>query len=803
MLGQQYQTRELLIVSLTERGTVTLHTGDLIRFSLPGMISSDLAARCGTLEVPENEHQLEARLKILRHLTKLIPSIAQTVLRARYALADAYDLLRHKDPDQRATTTLSHMTRMFKRKPSFLDLIAVHRVVGSNVAYIWDRTYLLTHSITLRAFNDLKRIQTLNAWVAQKRSPIDSFVAKARSVVEESQRLQRESFNEPVSFVKGSHTWTEDDKTILLNMIDAMATISIDGSHPSQVVQSVILRRIKPDIDSASHPETFELLTELGVVPPWQDNTLHMSAPTRVARESIERLLIKTHHRQERPSPSQARVSNPTSQPLGPTDFYPSDPMASHRHDFGNLPVYVVDDSSAKELDDGFSIEKVGDDYWVHVHVADPASVIPPTHVLVPEAEKNYMTQYYPLQVQYMIPPTLTMSKIPGMSIGSSDGPQHVMSFSARVNTKGEILDYKVRSGVVHNLVKVTYDTLDELMNWQRPKYSFPFGNPVPRDLRPMSLTPAHREDLRLAYEVRDIMVKRRHQNGVFVTAENIGEAVIVNPIQDVPPVSFDGRLYKGFVGLTYRVENISETMVGARSVVGELMITASRTASLFCQEHQIPVLYRTLPAPPFQPDLDVDALLRARTPDGFVSRLEAVPFLDYDLRSKYSLQPDIHWAVGANEGYVRTTSPLRRYLDLLHHWQINAAIRREKPIFSQEDLIHKADLYPVIDRWHKRDEGRSRITWQIYFLQRWMAENEANGKEAFPPVEAVVMDIPQQHNRRLSCIVPVNIPSLGIRATLIDLPSIDAVEFGQTVMVNNIKLNKGYHCSIWVNLAS
>ncbi|KAF9052453.1 hypothetical protein BDZ89DRAFT_1125876 [Hymenopellis radicata] len=224
----------------------------------------------------------------------------------------------------------------------------------------------------------------------------------------------------------------------------------------------------------------------------------------------------------------------------------------------------------------------------------------------------------------------------------------------------------------------------------------------------------------------------------------------------------------------------------------------------MFCHERNIPVLHRVLAPPPLHPGLDIASFLQHRSPGGYVNRIESIPFLDYDLKSTYTLQPAAHWAVGAleEEGYIRTTSPLRRYLDLMSHWQIHASLRGEKSVYSKDDLLVKAELTSVTDRWYRREDGRNNVMWQMMFLERWINQPSKDVPNPLENLEALVMDVPTHHPRRMNFVAPVHLPELGIRGTVVNLNTLSDVEFGQTIKVKNLRLNKGYHASLWLDLA-
>ena len=118
---------------------------------------------------------------------------------------------------------------------------------------------------------------------------------------------------------------------------------------------------------------------------------------------------------------------------LGPDDFYPTDLPESIRHDFGQLPVYTIDDNGAQELEDDNSIEHPSS-FWVHVHVADPTAILPPTYSIARRARDSVYTIYFNHGSRSMLPESLVKDEIGlGNALGTGQA-ENVMTFSAKVD---------------------------------------------------------------------------------------------------------------------------------------------------------------------------------------------------------------------------------------------------------------------------------------------------------------------------------------------------------------------------------
>lgn len=83
--------------------------------------------------------------------------------------------------------------------------------------------------------------------------------------------------------------------------------------------------------------------------------------------------------------------------------------------------------------------------------------------------------------------------------------------------------------------------------------------------------------------------------------------------------------------------------------------------------------------------------------------------------RGRYSTQPSIHAGMGL-EAYVQVTSPLRRYLDLIAHYQLRNFFQHKEMISSQEidNIIAQVDI-PI--KSNRQTERFSNSHWKLVYL--------------------------------------------------------------------------------------
>jgi exoribonuclease II len=86
--------------------------------------------------------------------------------------------------------------------------------------------------------------------------------------------------------------------------------------------------------------------------------------------------------------------------------------------------------------------------------------------------------------------------------------------------------------------------------------------------------------------------------------------------------------------------------------------------------------------------------------------------------RSEVGITPARHASLGL-EGYCQVTSPIRRYADLLAHFQIKAHLRGEPLPFSAEDLPTLLSSIGTIVQESNFIERQTNRYWSLEFLRR------------------------------------------------------------------------------------
>jgi RNB domain len=418
----------------------------------------------------------------------------------------------------------------------------------------------------------------------------------------------------------------------------------------------------------------FTFLQEIGVYTPWERVSVYHKG-----------LALPGHGVSLKADDYQTRVNNMRkSSPLELVDS-----METLRRDWGDMDVYCIDDVQAKEIDDGISLERIpgsNSEYWVHVHVANPSAFIAPDHWIAKMAQKTAETIYTPERTYPMLPSFVVDGKL---SLGVNSP---VLTFSAKLNKKGEIITYEITPGLIRKVTHLTAGKVDKVLGVQRiePKV-VRVGRETNTCHRPELSDSDVSESQKADFEIFKMLATGRRQkrlsNGaVSVVMPGINCSVFGNVFSGParPPSRDQARFWRGDPAIEMTSNWFDPTgrgypaMDGDR-IVEELMILASEVAAGWCHARNIPVPYvSSISTPSCKDPMEFHRKV-------LLSSVGSGGYYPYDLGLEYLRLTAVTVSTAGGplirsgvERYARCTSPLRRYSDMLLHWQVEAALRHE-----------------------------------------------------------------------------------------------------------------------------
>ena len=760
----------------TDRGAWLIRRSSHTRFSVPSFVDPSMLK--DILQYLPSEESADQWLDQLQPMKSNAPrNVGSTALGMMQRFRAASDKIYRKYADRlnrayeimapklnvdgsRAISLQDAALRVFeKRDVSELSptmLWTIHRTLSNtqNVTTDW-HTHRLSPEFEFIPKQDLAQMDELKQWTREfqeriveqrtnlleadcfredpttRANPIASFIDKARRIVLNSRQRRPISpagcvgpspriISQPESESKLWSVVAFDSLTaeerVIVNYLDAWVTAQyLTNSSELRSLGPMILRSVglytDYDLDESMG---FTFLQEIGVVSPWQDASLYRTRLGVPGYDSSHSMTI---------------LRNRAFEPRSMATL--EDTMADYRKDWGRTPVFCIDSADTDERDDGISLEEIAgeSEAWLHVHVANPSAFIEPKSIIARYAAKTSESIYLPEVKLPMLHPKLSRERF---SLGE-DRP--CITFSAKINQAGEIIETVVSHGIVHNVYYITPQQLeDELGLTSRARHCSTTllrvgGIPSQaRNISKGSSSCASRllssDNLRILHRLRAIGEATRHRReraGAisllgFNTAKNIiqpkvffGEGVS-NPAE---PLSNHFQRFDGdpIISLEANTDCGGEIS----TMIADLMVVAGEACAKWCIDRQLPIPYRGIrinPEPAADPTLfkrEVldPALQKHSQPDenDLLRYLRLLGSIDC------SASPLKHVALGL-PAYVKATSPLRRYSDLLTHWQIEAAIRHERSVqglcLETKDRSYLPFSYESIEVISKQLIGRA-----------------------------------------------------------------------------------------------
>lgn len=805
VIGNAIMNGRSVVLTLTITGHTVEHFDADVLFEIPKMITYGLSQRAGIGALPNTRTETSARVEILRHLRDFEHQVANAYSVIQALNVDLYALIKSTDPEEWSSVTVTRAAELIsgKRHGHVASLFATHRYLmkHSEEFVPQSSTHRTMQTFDVRPQSHLVKLRAVKDMIYSSNPAIDMFVSKAQIIMAENRERRKESWDEPPTReVDKSVTYTAEDRSIIDVLQHGLRRHWDVVTDPYSIVISTILKKLQVPGNLGDTSVLQETLVDLGHLAPWEDVVsrrrelnLDQCPDTESTRVIAQNRIVERNL---------SRLPSVSTEPLGVEDFYPHDPVDHLRHDFGDMPVYIVDDVGAEELDDGLSVEEIPSEpgsAWVHVHIADPTALIPPTHVFARQAYRQGMTCYLTHRTWPMFPTSLTRSKLSLGSRTKYGEPEPVLTFSFKVDPVGNMVDYDVRAGLIRKVVAVDYDSLDHHLGTRSPaQASRPFElDDQPGPTAVTALGSEHTSNVRL---LADIIIRHRMRNlnssKAFIAVLPYARTSIVQkPLYGAPLHSPDPFRFRGFPSISYQVlsQKIQET--GSRMMIAECMKAACRVASRWLTDRDVPMLRRTSKPPvPLGDSRALEKVLAARDSDGFVDFYLVQKANLHIPPVEHTLRPDMHWSMGVQdgEGYIRVTSPLRRYSDLVAHWQIKSALLHPTggPVFSRQWLTGYAPEIKAKERLFKEVERTHYAYWTALYLKRFMEDPRGvmeNPGFLGSLTANVLFKSVYDNEKGVHC----HIPCLGLKATL-HVPSGVQIDVGDSLDVRIADIQVG-----------
>jgi exoribonuclease II len=341
-----------------------------------------------------------------------------------------------------------------------------------------------------------------------------------------------------------------------------------------------------------------------------------------------------------------------------------ADVVLNGRRDLRELPMLTIDGPSTQDFDDALSISRQGDHYVVGIHITDVGYFVAKDDPLDLIARERCSSIYMPDGKISMLPTRLSEDAC-SLKAGL-DRP--AISTLVLITAQAEIIQFEIVPSLIRVQRQLTFQDVDILTE----------QDPMIRALHA------------IAHQYRQYRLK----NGALII--------------DLPEINVwlqpDG---------SPMIASVSRESP-ARMLVAELMILANHMAARLLTERELPAIYRSQGEPRERLfDQDGGTLFQ-----NWMQRKQINRFV-------LGSSPERHAGLGL-PGYLTTTSPIRKFSDMVNQRQLRAGAGLEVP-YSREQIDHLiASTQATMS-----DVGRIQYRRQRYWLLKYLQTRTGQKEEA------------------------------------------------------------------------
>ena len=339
-----------------------------------------------------------------------------------------------------------------------------------------------------------------------------------------------------------------------------------------------------------------------------------------------------------------------------------------------DVQAFSIDDVTTTEIDDAFSVRDLGDGkIRVGIHIAAPGMGISPGDAIDKLARERMSTVYMPGDKITMLPDELVSE----FTLAEGD-VRPALSLYATIDTADwSFIATETVAEAVPVAANLRHNDLDEIVteeNLAAGLGEYP-----------------HKKEIQLLWQWAQTLERGRMQK-----RESFG----LRPEQN-NRVDFNFYVDDEIVTINRRKRGAP-----LDKIVAELMIYANSSWGLLLHEHGVPGIYRT-----------------QGSGNGWAARMQ--------VRMLTHAAP--HQGLGVDQ-YAWSTSPLRRYTDLVNQWQILACLKHgvTAPLvapFKARD----ADLFAIVSAFDAAYAAYADFQniMEHYWCLRWLSQHEARKVQA------------------------------------------------------------------------
>jgi len=408
-------------------------------------------------------------------------------------------------------------------------------------------------------------------------------------------------------------------------------------------------------------------------------------------------------------------------------------PVVTAKLPLADVQAFSIDDVTTTEIDDAFSVTRLADgNVRIGIHIAAPGLGIKPDDAVDKMARARMSTVYMPGDKITMLPDSI----VEAFTLAEGKTCPALSLYATLNPADWSVLSTETRAEMVPIASNLRHNDLDDLVNEE----TLASGEGEYK----------HKEELGLIWQWAQVLEAAR-----MVKREGFG----LKPEQN-NRVDFNFYVEDDVVTVSRRKRGAP-----LDKIVAELMIFANSTWGKLMHDHGVPGIYRS----------------QGQGVGGWAAKMQ--------VRMVTHAAP--HQGLGVDQ-YAWSTSPLRRYTDLVNQWQILACAEHgvTAPLvahFKQKD----AALFAIVSQFDAAYAayGDHQSNMERYWCLRWLGQQDQRQVEAVVLKDEVlrlvdiplIIRLPGMPSVARGAQVKLDIlrwdeVDLTIEARILEIPTTDAV---------------------------
>ena len=330
--------------------------------------------------------------------------------------------------------------------------------------------------------------------------------------------------------------------------------------------------------------------------------------------------------------------------------------------DLTDLKTFIIDSKNPNEIDDAISLEIKNDKKYIWIHVCYPCKLFEFDSEIDINAKKRSSSLYLIDKSISMLPKDIIKQ-----SNLKKNKVSETLSACIELNENGSIKKYEILETLIKPNYEFTYEDTNEILD----------------------LEPKEEYELILLNKLLKKSFNYRKKKGAITFNNNYSKILYNNE-----SISFET------IEITQAHKLVSEAMILMGNITGD-----------YLRKNNIPAPFRSQKI-----NCDSKNILERN----INSPVKYIILKQFIGKSNVSSKPDIHETLGL-ESYVQSTSPLRRYLDLLVQRQLHLFINNRD--FLSEETINKEIELSII----KQKENNNIVKENKLFYLKLYFGNKRN----------------------------------------------------------------------------